>query len=183
MQALVAPRAKERLHHHQHRPPLHGHPLLFRGRPRDLDAKIQGDKKMTEQELSLLIDIDKAFLDSLNAVTKLKESIEKAHKIICAKNVKLPEDTDEATIHMAYILETKLIDLGFSKRVLNIVAAAEVETLGELVAFTKEDLWKFRAMGRKSIIEIEEKVKSCGLELGMNISRYSNLRKSLFPKP
>jgi DNA-directed RNA polymerase subunit alpha len=50
--------------------------------------------------------------------------------------------------------------------------AAEVETLGELVAFNKQDLLKFRNFGKKSLTELDELVRSRGLEFGMNVSKY-----------
>jgi DNA-directed RNA polymerase subunit alpha len=50
--------------------------------------------------------------------------------------------------------------------------AAEVETLGELVAFNKQDLLKFRNFGKKSLTELDELVRSKGLEFGMNVSKY-----------
>ena len=44
--------------------------------------------------------------------------------------------------------------------------------LGELVAFNKADLLKFRNFGKKSLTELEELVRSKGLEFGMNVSKY-----------
>ncbi len=47
-----------------------------------------------------------------------------------------------------------------------------METLGDLVAFNKNDLLKFRNFGKKSLTELEELVKSKNLEFGMNVSKY-----------
>ena len=49
---------------------------------------------------------------------------------------------------------------------------AEVETLGELVAFNKADLLKFRNFGKKSLAELEDLVASKNLDFGMNIAKY-----------
>ena len=82
------------------------------------------------------------------------------------------EDFDEGSLHIRQLLKTKLVDLDLSVRALNCLKAAEVETLGELVAFNKQDLLKFRNFGKKSLTELDELVRSKGLEFGMNVSKY-----------
>jgi DNA-directed RNA polymerase subunit alpha len=84
----------------------------------------------------------------------------------------LTEEFDETTLHVRQILKTKLTDLDLSVRALNCLKAAEVETLGELVAYNKADLLKFRNFGRKSLAELENLVKSKGLEFGISIVKY-----------
>jgi DNA-directed RNA polymerase subunit alpha len=82
------------------------------------------------------------------------------------------EEFDETSLHIRQLLKTKLIDLDLSVRALNCLKAADVETLGDLVAFNKNDLLKFRNFGKKSLTELEDLVKSKGLEFGMNIAKY-----------
>ena len=82
------------------------------------------------------------------------------------------EEFDESSLHIRQLLKTKLVDLDLSVRALNCLKAAEVETLGELVAFNKQDLLKFRNFGKKSLTELEELVRNRGLEFGMNVSKY-----------
>jgi DNA-directed RNA polymerase, alpha subunit, bacterial and chloroplast-type len=82
------------------------------------------------------------------------------------------EEFDENSLHIRQLLKTKLIDMDLSVRALNCLKAAEVETLGELVAFNKADLLKFRNFGKKSLTELDELVRSKGLEFGMNVSKY-----------
>ena len=82
------------------------------------------------------------------------------------------EEFDEGTNHMRQLLKTKLIDLDLSVRALNCLKAAEVDTLGELVAFNKSDLLKFRNFGKKSLTELENLVASKNLEFGMNVAKY-----------
>lgn len=82
------------------------------------------------------------------------------------------ENYDEEALHMRQLLKTKLSDMELSVRALNCLKAAEVETLGELVSFTKADLMKFRNFGKKSLTELEELVNNKGLSFGMDISRY-----------
>ena len=82
------------------------------------------------------------------------------------------EEFDESSLHTRQLLKTKLVDLDLSVRALNCLKAADVDTLGDLVQFNKNDLLKFRNFGKKSLTELEELVKSKGLEFGMNISKY-----------
>ncbi len=82
------------------------------------------------------------------------------------------EEFDENSLHIRQLLKTKLVDLDLSVRALNCLKAADVETLGDLVQFNKNDLLKFRNFGKKSLTELEELVKTKGLEFGMNVSKY-----------
>ena len=82
------------------------------------------------------------------------------------------EEFDETSLHMRQLLKTKLVDLDLSVRALNCLKAADVETLGDLVSYNKNDLLKFRNFGKKSLTELEELVKSKSLQFGMNISKY-----------
>ncbi len=82
------------------------------------------------------------------------------------------ENYDEEVIRMRQLLKTKLSDMDLSVRALNCLKAAEVETLGELVGYTKQDLMKFRNFGKKSLTELDELVESKGLAFGMDVSKY-----------
>ncbi len=82
------------------------------------------------------------------------------------------EEFDENTLHVRQLLKSRLVDLDLSVRALNCLKAAEVDTLGELVAFNKSDLLKFRNFGKKSLTELEELVKVKNLNFGMNVTKY-----------
>ena len=82
------------------------------------------------------------------------------------------EDFDEDALHMRQLLKTKLVDLDLSVRALNCLKSAEVETLAELVSFNRNDLLKFRNFGKKSLVELDEKLESLNLSFGMDISKY-----------
>jgi len=82
------------------------------------------------------------------------------------------EEFDEEILHMRQLLKTKLLDLDLSVRALNCLKAAEVETLGDLVRFNKNDLLKFRNFGKKSLTELEELLTSMNLSFGMDTSKY-----------
>ena len=57
-------------------------------------------------------------------------------------------------------------------RALNCLKAAEVETLGELCRFNKNDLLKFRNFGKKSLTELEALLENNNLEFGMDVTKY-----------
>lgn len=82
------------------------------------------------------------------------------------------EEFDENTLHVRQLLKSKLIDLDLSVRALNCLKAADVETLGELVAYNRNDLLKFRNFGKKSLTELDQLVENKGLEFGMNTAKY-----------
>ena len=82
------------------------------------------------------------------------------------------EEFDETSLHMRQLLKTKLVDMDLSVRALNCLKAADVETLGELVSYNKNDLLKFRNFGKKSLTELEDLIESKGLSFGMDVSRY-----------
>ena len=79
---------------------------------------------------------------------------------------------DETSLHMRQLLKTKLVDMDLSVRALNCLKAADIETLGDLVAYNRNDLLKFRNFGKKSLTELEDLVEAKGLSFGMNVSKY-----------
>ncbi|AOW21822.1 DNA-directed RNA polymerase subunit alpha [Urechidicola croceus] len=89
-----------------------------------------------------------------------------------ADEIAQTETYDEESLHMRQLLKTKLIDMDLSVRALNCLKAAEVDTLGDLVSFNKNDLMKFRNFGKKSLTELDELVHVKGLSFGMDLSKY-----------
>ncbi|MDP4607411.1 MAG: DNA-directed RNA polymerase subunit alpha [Flavobacteriaceae bacterium] len=89
-----------------------------------------------------------------------------------ADEIAQTETYDEESLHMRQLLKTKLVDMDLSVRALNCLKAAEVDTLGDLVSFNKNDLMKFRNFGKKSLTELEELVINKGLSFGMDLAKY-----------
>lgn len=79
---------------------------------------------------------------------------------------------DEESLKMRQLLHSKLTEMDLSVRALNCLKAADVETLGELVSYNKNDLLKFRNFGKKSLTELEDLIESKGLSFGMDVSKY-----------
>ncbi|KAA6302274.1 MAG: DNA-directed RNA polymerase subunit alpha [Candidatus Ordinivivax streblomastigis] len=82
------------------------------------------------------------------------------------------EEFDEEILHMRQLLKSKLADMDLSVRALNCLKAADVETLGELVRYQKNDLLKFRNFGKKSLTELDELLERLNLNFGMDIEKY-----------
>lgn len=82
------------------------------------------------------------------------------------------DEFDEEVLHMRQQLKQKLSDLNLSVRALNCLKAAEVDTLGDLVQYNKNDLLKFRNFGRKSLTELDELLERLHLSFGTDISKY-----------
>ncbi len=82
------------------------------------------------------------------------------------------EEFDEDVLHMRQLLKTKLSDQDLSVRALNCLKAAEVDTVGDLVRFNRNDLLKFRNFGKKSLTELDELLTSLNLHFGMDVSPY-----------
>ena len=80
------------------------------------------------------------------------------------------EEFDEEVLHMRQLLKSKLVDMDLSVRALNCLKSAEVETLGELVVFNRNDLLKFRNFGKKSLTELDDLLANLNLSFGMDIS-------------
>jgi DNA-directed RNA polymerase subunit alpha len=83
-----------------------------------------------------------------------------------------PEEFDEDALHMRQLLKTKLSDQDLSVRALNCLKAAEVDTVGELVRFNRNDLLKFRNFGKKSLTELDDLLASLNLQFGMDVTPY-----------
>ena len=79
---------------------------------------------------------------------------------------------DEVDLRMRKLLKSKLTEMNLSVRALNCLAAANVETRGDLVQYNKNDLLKFRNFGKKSLSELENLLASQNLTFGMDIAKY-----------
>lgn len=82
------------------------------------------------------------------------------------------DEFDEDVLNMRKLLKTKLTERDLSVRALNCLKAAEVETIGELVRFQRNDLLKFRNFGKKSLSELDELLVNLNLSFGMDVSKY-----------
>lgn len=89
------------------------------------------------------------------------------------------KETSEEKKRIADLLRQNISELDFTIRTQNCLKGANIMTVGSLVQFQESDLLQVRNMGKKSLSEIDEKIKSMGLSLGMNVEAY--LPEYLFP--
>lgn len=87
-------------------------------------------------------------------------------------------ELDEESLRVRHLLLTKLSDLGLSVRAYNCLKAAEIDTLADLVSYSRQELMKFRNFGRKSLNEIDILVEKMKLSFGMDTRKYN-----IEPKP
>ena len=64
-----------------------------------------------------------------------------------------------------HVLDTVIEDLDFSVRTYNCLKRAGINTIGDLVARTEEDMMKVRNLGKKSLEEVIQKLDELGLSL------------------
>ena len=116
-------------------------------------------------------------IEPKEALTEASKILIKHFMLFSDEKINLEEvvadEFDEDTLHMRQLLKTELTEFGLSVRALNCLKTAEVFTLGELVAFKKSDMLKFRNFGKKSLTELEELVKDKGLTFGYDTEKYS----------
>jgi DNA-directed RNA polymerase subunit alpha len=63
------------------------------------------------------------------------------------------------------ILDMSIEELDFSVRSYNCLKRAGINTVGELIQKTEEEMMKVRNLGKKSLEEVDDKLKSLGLSL------------------
>lgn len=83
------------------------------------------------------------------------------------------KELDEESLRMRHLLLTKLSDMGLSVRAYNCLKAADIDTLADLVSYSKNELMKFRNFGKKSLNEIDQLVEKMKLQFGMDVRKYN----------
>ena len=136
------------------------------------------EQKTDFEKLVLEIDTDGS-INPKDALTEAAKILIHHFMLFSDERIKLEDEAtseaesyDEEALHMRQLLKAKLNDMDLSVRALNCLKAAEVDTLGDLVTYSKADLMKFRNFGKKSLTELEELVETKGLNFGMDISKY-----------
>ncbi|WP_185869405.1 DNA-directed RNA polymerase subunit alpha [Blattabacterium cuenoti] len=79
---------------------------------------------------------------------------------------------DEEFLRMRTLLKSKLNDMDLSVRTKNCLKLASIKTIADLVSCNRNNMLKMRNFGKKSLDELESKMKEKGLYFGMEISEY-----------
>ncbi|HEQ71543.1 MAG TPA: DNA-directed RNA polymerase subunit alpha, partial [Spirochaetia bacterium] len=90
-------------------------------------------------------------------------------------SIREDEEADEEERKIRAVLDTPIEELELSVRSSNCLKNANIRTIGDLTQKTEEEISKTRNFGKKSLLEIKDKLKEWGLKLGMK--DYSSLRK------
>jgi DNA-directed RNA polymerase subunit alpha len=86
------------------------------------------------------------------------------------------DEVDEDEERIRALLETPVEELELSVRSSNCLKNANIKTIGDLTKKTEEEIAKTRNFGKKSLLEIKDKLKEWNLSLGM--TDYSILKNS-----
>ncbi|WP_341654638.1 DNA-directed RNA polymerase subunit alpha [Blattabacterium cuenoti] len=79
---------------------------------------------------------------------------------------------DEDFVRMRTLLKSKLSDMDLSVRTKNCLKSASITTIEDLVSCSRTTILKMRNFGKKSLDELENKMKEKGLYFGMKIEEY-----------
>ena len=127
----------------------------------------------------LVLEIEKD--GSIAPISSIKEaaSILINHLVLLSDSIIEPKFNlynsayNEKALAMRKLLKLKLADFDISIRALNCLRASDITTLGQLVAYNKNDLMKFRNFGKKSLLELELFLTKNKLSFGMDLSKYN----------
>ena len=70
------------------------------------------------------------------------------------------------------LLKKNVDEMELSVRAHNCLSANNIETIGDLVQRTENEMLEFKNFGRKSLQELQDKLNELGLEFGMDINEY-----------
>jgi len=82
------------------------------------------------------------------------------------------EFEDDDIVKMREILLKKVTDLELSVRAKNCLEINNIETIGDLVSRSKDEMLKYKNFGRQSLTQLEQKLIDLGLHFGMDVSKY-----------
>ena len=90
------------------------------------------------------------------------------------KNVKMQlimqegEEEEQSEDVPPSVFSIRLVSCNLPVRVLNVTKAADIDTIGDLVQYSKFEMVKFRNFGKKSLMQLDEFIHEMGLEWGMD---------------
>ena len=89
------------------------------------------------------------------------------------------KESDDGTNEFKSLIETPVDELELSVRASNCLRTVNIRTIGDLISKTEEDISKIRHFGKKSLLEIKEKLAKHKLSFGMldEVSKIMNKKK------
>lgn len=149
-----------------------------------IDANFSPIKKVgfsvEDVRVGRVTDYERLVLEiTTNGAIDPKEAVSKASSILSSYiaifitpepfliEEKPPEKVNEEKERLIKIVNTKIDEMEISVRSSNCLKAAGIIRIGDLVKLSEEELLKMKNFGRKSLIEIKEKLAEYNLTLGM----------------
>ena len=86
--------------------------------------------------------------------------------------VEEPKEEEEDIAGIRKQLLRSIDELELSVRSHNCLKAAQIDTLGDLVSKSEQEMLKFKNFGRKSLLELQQKLGELGLAFDMDVMRY-----------
>lgn len=95
----------------------------------------------------------------------LKEEIKNVKMQLIMQEGEEEEQSDDVP---PSVFSIRLVNCNLPVRVLNVTKAADIDTIGDLVQYSKFEMVKFRNFGKKSLMQLDEFLHEMGLEWGMD---------------
>lgn len=89
------------------------------------------------------------------------------------------EESNKEKEEIMHKLSLKIDEIELSVRSTNCLSSANIGTIGELVLMSEPEMLKFRNFGKKSLLEIKQKLSEMGLSLGMDLTPYGITRENV----
>ncbi|MCH7619830.1 MAG: DNA-directed RNA polymerase subunit alpha [Candidatus Marinimicrobia bacterium] len=86
--------------------------------------------------------------------------------------VEEPREEEEDIAGIRKQLLRSIDELELSVRSHNCLKAAQIDTLGDLVSKSEQEMLKFKNFGRKSLLELQQKLGELGLAFDMDVMKY-----------
>ncbi|WP_185877181.1 DNA-directed RNA polymerase subunit alpha [Blattabacterium cuenoti] len=142
----------------------------------DLSLEIKTDGSILPKKA--LMEASKILIQYLSIFSS--EKIDKKEKVKIKRNKK---KYNEEFSKMRTLLKSKLSEMDLSVRTKNCLKLASINTIEELVNCNRNSMLKMRNFGKKSLDELEGKMKEKGLYFGMKTSDYklnTNEKNNMF---
>ena len=137
--------------------------LLHGGNLSEISNQLSLSRERTRQVLERAIHKTYHFQSDLESKDQI---IQKQEQIINELQDQLAKSGCDVTPYKQMsLLETRVENIAFSVRTMNLLYTLEIETIGDLVKCRRDDLLKYRNFGKKSLAEIEAWLEAHGLAL------------------
>ena len=101
-----------------------------------------------------------------NENDSLKKEIKDIKMQLVMQEGKKEEDLSEDVPPSVFSI--RLVNCNLPVRILNVAKAADIDTIGDLVQYSKFEMFKFRNFGKRSLMQLDEFIHEMGLEWGMD---------------